>query len=149
MYRYDFKTRLSGLSMAIMLFSYIPSAKTQMQCKRPFIIFTFRPVDCIRGFSRETLIEMTSNIESQELHRRQNWEIGYAEHPRAGGTDDLETFFSIAHRYLGMLFSLKQFKEMWQKLVRYVYQHLRNTAEKWCNTVSVLLCFIVLYVSKK
>jgi len=63
---------------------------------------------------------MTTNIESQEHRRRQNEEIGYAEHPRAGGTDDLETFFSIAHRYLGMLFSLKQFKEKWQQLVRYM-----------------------------
>ena len=58
--------------------------------------------------------------DAKESRRRQNGEIGYAEHPRAGGTDDLETFFSIAHRYLGMLFSLKQFKEKWQKLVRYV-----------------------------
>jgi hypothetical protein len=26
--------------------------------------------------------------------------VGYPEHPRAGGTDDLETLFSIAHRRL-------------------------------------------------
>ena len=116
-----------------------------MQCKIPFIILPLRPVDCIRGFSRETLVEMTTNIESQEHRRRQNGEIGYAEHPRAGGTDDLETFFSIAHRYLGMLFSLKQFKEKWQQLVRYVYLHINNAAEILCNTVTTMfstcLCF--------
>lgn len=77
-----------------------------------------RPVDCIRGFSRETLVEMTTNIESQEYRRRLKNEIGYAEHPRAGGIDYLETFFSIAYHYLGLVFSLKQFKEKWPKLVR-------------------------------
>ena len=79
----------------------------------------FRPVENIRGFSRETVIEITTNIESQELRRLENEVIGYPEHPRAGGTDDLETFFSLAHRYLGNVFSLKQFKELWPKLVRY------------------------------
>ncbi|KAJ7394540.1 hypothetical protein OS493_000355 [Desmophyllum pertusum] len=86
-----------------------------------------RPVDCIRGFSRETLVEMTTNIESQEHRRRENNIIGYAEHPRAGGTDDMETFFSIAHRYLGLLFTLKQFKEKWQKLVREFCKRMDHT----------------------
>ena len=56
------------------------------------------------------MIEITTNIESQEHHRLNN-EIGYAEHPRAGGTDDLENSFSIAHCYFGLVLSLKQFKE--------------------------------------
>ena len=29
----------------------------------------FKPVENIRGFSRETVIEITTNIESQELRR--------------------------------------------------------------------------------
>lgn len=66
------------------------------------------------------LIAMTTNIESPEHCRRLKNEIGHAEHPRAGGVDDLETFFSIAHRYLGLLFSLKQFKQTWPKVVRYM-----------------------------
>ena len=102
----------------IFIFIYFINLAAMKKLINMLYYFTFRPVDCIRGFSRETLVEMTTNIESQEHRRRQNGEIGYAEHPRAGGTDDLETFFSIAHRYLGMLFSLKQFKEKWQKLVR-------------------------------
>ena len=73
-------------------FTYVIS-KNLAAMKRPFVILTFRPVDCIRGFSRETLVQMTTNIESQEHCQRQNGDIGYAEHPRAGGMDDLETFF--------------------------------------------------------
>ena len=68
----------------------------------------------MRGFSRETFIEIT-NIESQEFRRCQNNTIGCAEHPRAGGTDDLETFFSLIHRYVGNSFTLKQYKEFWPK----------------------------------
>lgn len=91
------------------------------------LYFISRPVDRIRGFSRETLVEMTTNIESQERRRRENNSIGYAEHPRTGGTDDLETFFSIAYRYLGLLVALEQFKEKWQRLVRYVLEfHVTN-----------------------
>jgi len=77
-----------------------------------------RPVDCVRGFSRETLVELTTNIESQEHRRRMNSVLGYPEHPRAGVTDDLETLFAMFHRYLGPVFTLKQFKEMWPKIVR-------------------------------
>lgn len=77
-----------------------------------------RPVENIRGFSRETVIEITSNIESQEYRRREIINIGYPEHPRAGGTDDLETFFGIVHRNIGTVFTLKQFKEYWPSAVR-------------------------------
>jgi hypothetical protein len=34
-------------------------------------------MDDIRGFTRETFIEITTNIESQELRRIRNNEIGY------------------------------------------------------------------------
>ena len=78
----------------------------------------FRPVENICGFSRETVIEITTNIESQEARRRINKEVGYPMHPRAGGTDDLETFFGLVHRYLGNVFLLKDFKQIWPRLVR-------------------------------
>ena len=48
-------------------------------------------------------------------------EIGYQEHPRAGGTDDLETFFGIVHRNIGTTFTLKQFHEYWPNAVRYMF----------------------------
>ena len=52
------------------------------------------------------------------MRRQENEEIGYEEHPRAGGTDDLETFFGLTHRYVGNVFTLKQFKEFWPQIVR-------------------------------
>ena len=41
-----------------------------------------RPVGGIRGFSRETVVEVTTNVETQELCHRENGAIGYEEHPR-------------------------------------------------------------------
>ncbi|XP_064622698.1 uncharacterized protein LOC135484921 isoform X2 [Lineus longissimus] len=76
-----------------------------------------RPWNSVRGFSRETLIEVTTNIESQEYRRRENTTIGYSEHPRAGTTDDVEALFSICHRHLGDTFTLQDFKHRWMKLV--------------------------------
>ena len=67
-------------------------------------------MDDIRGFTRETFIEITTNIESQELRRIRNNEIGYPEHPRAATTDDVECFFSLTRRHLGETFTLKEFK---------------------------------------
>ena len=81
-------------------------------------MFFTRPVAGIRGFSRETVVEVTTNIESQELRRIQNQEIGYEEHPRAAETDDLESYFCVTHRDLGPIFTLKIFKAYWPKSVR-------------------------------
>jgi len=75
-------------------------------------------VECIRGFAREVVIEITANIEIQELRRCQNSEIGYPKHPCAGSTEDLEYFFGVAHSCLGNIFTLKKFKDGWPKLVR-------------------------------
>ena len=72
----------------------------------------------ICGFSRETVVAVTTNIESVEFRQRQNRDIGYEEHPRAGTTDDVEAFFALLHRYLGLIFTLKEFKALWRKLVR-------------------------------
>ena len=62
---------------------------------------------------------VTTNIENIEVRRRQNAELGYEEHTRAGTTDDVETFFALLHHYLGLIFTLKEFKALWRKLVRY------------------------------
>ncbi len=72
----------------------------------------------MRGFSRESLIEITTNIESQELRRIDNAIIGYEEHPRASTTDDVESFFSIVHNHFKQAFTLKEFKARWKKMVR-------------------------------
>ena len=83
-----------------------------------YFVLIVRPMTDIRGFTREVLIEITGNIESQEFRRRQNSEFGFAENPRAGSTDDVECFFAITHSHLGKVFTLKSFQQGWPKLVR-------------------------------
>ena len=77
-----------------------------------------RPLDTVRGMSRETLVEVTANIESQEYRRRLNTDVGYSEHPRASTTDDVEQFFSLCVRHMGNSFTLQQFKYRWRNIVR-------------------------------
>lgn len=86
-----------------------------------WFIFTFnRPVQEICGFSRESVIAVTTNIESMEFRRCQNSAFGYEEHPRAGSTDDVEAMIGLLHRVLGNVFTLKEFKYAWRNVVRYV-----------------------------
>lgn len=73
-------------------------------------------MDTIR-FYRETFIELTTYIESQEFRRRQNTILGYPEHPRAATTDDVECFFSLTRRHLGDTFTVKEFRAGWRKLL--------------------------------
>ena len=65
----------------------------------------FRPVKEICGFSRETGVAGTTNMESMEFRRLQNDQIGYEEHPRAGSTDDVEAIIAFFHRILGVVFT--------------------------------------------
>ena len=60
----------------------------------------------------------SGNIESQEFRSRENYELGYCEHPRAGGMDDLETLFSIPHCKLDTTFTLKDWTEYSPMLAR-------------------------------
>ena len=74
-----------------------------------------RPVKGIRGFSRETLIAVLTNIESQEYRRRQSSKLHeIPEHPRASSSDDVECFFSILHNQLGLNYSLKAIQNRWR-----------------------------------
>ena len=61
-----------------------------------FVTHYYRPIGRIRGFTRETLIALTTNIESRE-HRRMEIAISQSlpENPRASTTDDVECFFSV------------------------------------------------------
>lgn len=72
----------------------------------------------ICGFSRETVIAVTTNVESVEHRRRHNTIIGYEEHPRAGTSDDVEAIFALFHRFLGNIFTLKDFKACWRNVLR-------------------------------
>ena len=64
------------------------------------------------------MIEITTNIESQEIRRCETASIGNEEHPRAGTTDDVEMFFSVVRKSLGQTFTLKAFKKHWRNLTR-------------------------------
>lgn len=58
-----------------------------------------RPID-VGGFSRETPVAVTTNIERQEFRQRQA-NTRRAEHPCASSSDDVECFFAILHEKLG------------------------------------------------
>ena len=81
-------------------------------------LFLTRPIKGICGFSMETLIAVTTNIESIEYRQRESERIGYPEHPRAGTSDDVEAFISLLHRFLGNIFTVKEMKLLWRKIVR-------------------------------
>ena len=63
-------------------------------------LFAFRPVDHVRGFTRETLVALFANIESQEMRRHRVEEIG-PEHPRASLADYVECVISCMRDRLG------------------------------------------------
>ena len=55
--------------------------------------------------TREVIVAITTNIESQEFRRRYGEEKGLPpEHPRAGSTDDVEAIFAFLHELLGLIF---------------------------------------------
>ena len=69
------------------------------------------------GFSRETLIAVTTDIESRERRRIANMEDGLPpEHPRANTTDDVECFFSMLRDHVGKHFTLRQVQLEFRKM---------------------------------
>ncbi len=71
----------------------------------------------ILGFTRESLIATTTNIESREWKRQSNANAGIpSEHPRASTTDDVECFFSVLRDLVGKDFTLKDVKYSWRKV---------------------------------
>ena len=81
-----------------------------------------RPVKGICGFSRETVIAVTTNIESMELRSAS---IGYEEHPGAGTSDDVEGFIALFDRFLGAIFTVKELRALWPTLVKIFKGSLR------------------------
>ena len=84
-----------------------------------FFLINNRPVKDICGFSQETVVAITTNIESMEFRRCEGSKIGYEEHPRAGTSDDVECFIALLHRFLGLIFTGKELRALWRKIVRY------------------------------
>ena len=69
------------------------------------------------GFSRESLVALTTDIESRELRRLTNMEVGLPpEHPRASTTDDVECFFSMLRDHIGKHFTVKQVQLEFRKM---------------------------------
>lgn len=77
----------------------------------------YRPISGVRGFTRETVIAVSTNIEGREFHRRKVAEMGGTpDNPRASTTDDVECFFSVFRDNLGSDFTLKHVRFEWRKL---------------------------------
>lgn len=68
-----------------------------------------RPINNVRGFTRETLIALAADLESRMCRHKfclsNNIPV---EHPRSSTTDDVECFFSILRDTVGKDFTLKQ-----------------------------------------
>ena len=108
-----------------------------------FCSLLYRPIRGIGGFTREVVVALTTNIESQvslytctcvtnmlctvphlygvllllqEFRRRYGIEKGLSpEHPRVGSTDDVEGIFAFLHGMLGPIFDEKDFHDAFQK----------------------------------
>ena len=78
--------------------------------------FYYRNLDRICGFTRETTIALTTDIESCECKRRElATRAEKGENPRASTTDDVECLFSIMRDLAGKHFTLRQAKYTWRK----------------------------------
>ena len=76
----------------------------------------FRSSSGICGFTRETLIAITINIDSWEHKCCSNANLGLSpEHPRVSTSDDVECFFSVLRDTLGKDFTLKHVQYEWRK----------------------------------
>ena len=75
-----------------------------------------RPINQILGFSRETLVAVTTNIEGREWRCRQICDQRPAEHPRSGTSDDVECFFSVMRDTVGRNFTTKVVKYSFRKI---------------------------------
>ena len=69
------------------------------------------------GFTRETLVALTTNIESREWRRREIANAGLQpEHPRASSSDDVKCFFSCLRDNIGKNFTLKEVQVSFRKV---------------------------------
>ena len=67
--------------------------------------------------TRQTLIALTTTIESREwMRRRRVIEGSPPEHPRACSTDDVECFFSVLRNTIGTHFTCKSVMVEWRKI---------------------------------
>lgn len=101
-------------------------------------LFVFcRPITGVCGFSRETLIAVTTDIESREQKYIKNVEEGLkAEHPRSSTTDDVECMFSIMRDLIGKNFTVKQVQYEWRKICGEFYKRMDPELPYYYHTSS-------------
>lgn len=91
------------------------------------MMFYSRSAGGIRGFSRETVVALIANIESQEARRMMNDQRCGPEHPRAASTDDVECFISCIRNDLGATFTVKQLSQRWPIICREFSKRIDNS----------------------
>ncbi len=80
-------------------------------------MYPCRSLKGIRGLSRETLVALTTTIESREWMRRRRVSEGLQpEQPRSSSTDDVECFFSVLRNTVGTHFTSKSVMIEWRKI---------------------------------
>lgn len=68
--------------------------------------------------TREVIVALTTNIESQEFRRHDGEDKGLPpEHPRAGSTDDVEGIFVFFHELLGPIFDEQAFYDAFPEVM--------------------------------
>lgn len=71
----------------------------------------------VLGFTKQTVIALTTNIESVEWKRREYSTLNQPmENPRSSTTDDVECMFSIMRDLTGKHFTLREAKYTWRKV---------------------------------
>ena len=76
-----------------------------------------RDVASVCGLTRESLIVVTTDIESREFRRIERASMNLPpEHPCSATTDDVDCFFSVMRGMIGEDFSLKQVKFGFRKV---------------------------------
>ena len=89
----------------------------------------------ILGLTRETLLALTTTIESREWVRRRNTNLGIPpEHPRASTTDDLECFFSLLRSMIGNHFTVKDVRFAWRKICKEFAKRLDKNLPYYYHT---------------
>ena len=99
-----------------------------------FFSFIYRKIDNIRGFTKETLVALTTNIESREWRRQ--LPNRKPEHPRSGTSDDVECFFSVMRDTIGRDFTTKQVKYGFRKICNEFMKRLDSDLPFYYHTSS-------------
>jgi hypothetical protein len=91
-------------------------------------IIVFRRIKGIQGLTREIIIGLTTNIESQELRRCEYQSRDLVpEHPRASSTDDVEGLVGMLHDMFGPVFDHKTLLDQMPKVFK-VHNYMQNLA---------------------